>query len=58
MKDASAPARAISPGKGETVRVNFDMDRALHAGLKAYAARNGKTVKELLAEYVNSLPDA
>ncbi|GLK61367.1 chromosome partitioning protein ParB [Azotobacter vinelandii] len=58
MKDASAPPRAASPGKGETVRVNFDMDRALHARLKTYAVRNGKTVKELLAEYVNSLPDA
>jgi len=58
MKEASAPPRATPPGKGETVRVNFDMDRALHARLKAYAAMNGKTVKELLAEYVNSLPDA
>ncbi|MGV6476121.1 plasmid partition protein ParG [Azotobacter vinelandii] len=58
MKDASAPPRATLPSKGETVRVNFDMDRALHARLKAYAARNGKTVKELLAEYVNSLADA
>lgn len=42
--------------KPETVRVNFDLDREEHVKLKIYAAKQGKTVKELLTEYVASLP--
>lgn len=43
--------------KGATKRVNFDVTPEDHAKLKIYAAKQGKTVKELLTEYVRSLPD-
>jgi len=38
-------------------RVNFELSADQHAKLKIYAAREGKTVKELLTEYVRSLPE-
>ncbi|MBE0449046.1 MAG: chromosome partitioning protein ParB [Actinobacteria bacterium] len=38
-------------------RVNFELPAAQHAKLKIYAARQGKTVKELLTEYVGQLPE-
>ncbi|MGS6585418.1 chromosome partitioning protein ParB (plasmid) [Vibrio alginolyticus] len=42
--------------KGATKRVNFDVTPEDHTKLKIYAAKQGKTVKELLTEYVRSLP--
>jgi hypothetical protein len=41
---------------GTTIRVNFDLPAEEHTKLKIYAARRRKTVKELLTEYVSSLP--
>lgn len=38
-------------------RVNFELSAEQHAKLKIYAARQGKTVKELLTEYIRSLPE-
>ncbi|MGP9666373.1 hypothetical protein ACT3TY_17355 [Halomonas sp. AOP22-C1-8] len=38
-------------------RVNFELSADQHAKLKIYAARQGKTVKELLTEYIRSLPE-
>ena len=38
-------------------RVNFELSADQHTKLKIYATRQGKTIKELLTEYVASLPD-
>lgn len=38
-------------------RVNFQLSADQHMKLKVYAARQGKTIKELLTEYVASLPE-
>lgn len=38
-------------------RVNFELSSEEHAKLKVYAAKNGKTIKELLTEYVTQLPE-
>lgn len=38
-------------------RVNFELSADQHAKLKVYAARQGKTVKELLTEYIRGLPE-
>ena len=43
--------------KAATVRVNFDLDRDQHTKLKVYAAKHGKTVKEVLTELVAQLPE-
>lgn len=43
--------------KGAVKRVNFDVSADDHTKLKIYAARNGKTVKEVLGEFVRQLPD-
>lgn len=38
-------------------RVNFELSADQHAKLKIYAARQGKTVKKLLTEYIRNLPE-
>jgi len=43
---------ADTPG---TKRVNFDLSVDQHTKLKVYAAKQGKTVKELLTDFVESL---
>jgi hypothetical protein len=43
--------------RSEFARVNFDLDRDLHKKLKIYATQRGKTVKEVLTEFVVSLPN-
>jgi hypothetical protein len=40
-----------------TVRVNFDLGREQHTKLKVFAAKRGRTVKEILTDYVASLPE-
>ncbi|MFD2836553.1 hypothetical protein ACFS3C_08285 [Azotobacter vinelandii] len=37
--------------KGGPVRVNFEIDQAAHAKLKANAAKQGKTIRALLTAY-------
>jgi hypothetical protein len=55
---SKASAKTLSSmADRETVRVNFDLGREEHVKLKVHAAKQGKTVKELLTEYVASLPD-
>lgn len=41
----------------EMKRVNFQLPADQHTKLKIYAAKQGKTIKELLTEYVSSLPE-
>ncbi|ERF04122.1 hypothetical protein PA13_1028785, partial [Pseudomonas aeruginosa HB13] len=38
-------------------RVNFELSADRHAKLKIYAAKQGKSIKELLTDYVDSLPE-
>jgi len=38
-------------------RVNFQVSAKLHAKLKIHSARTGKSVKELLTDYIVGLPD-
>lgn len=38
-------------------RVNFQIPADQHMKLKIYAARHGKTIRELLTEYVAGLPE-
>lgn len=40
-----------------TKRVNFELSADQHTKLKIYAARQGKTIKELLTDYVAGLPE-
>lgn len=38
-------------------RVNFELSAERHVKLKIHAAKQGKSIKELLTDYVDSLPD-
>jgi hypothetical protein len=46
----------LSDNFGSMKRVNFELSAELHTRLKIYATKQGKTIKELLTEYVESLP--
>jgi hypothetical protein len=39
-------------------RVNFELPADQHTKLKIYAAKQGKTIKVLLTEYVSGLPES
>lgn len=56
-KSNKATTLASLADKAATARVNFDLDRDQHTKLKVYAAKQGKTVKEVLSDYVAQLPD-
>lgn len=56
-KSSKAATLASLADKAATVRVNFDLDRKQHTKLKVYAAKRGKTVKEVLSDYVAQLPE-
>ena len=43
--------------KKEKARVNFDVTPKQHMKLKVYAAKQGKTVKEVLTDFVEQLPE-
>ncbi|MGL5949498.1 MAG: chromosome partitioning protein ParB [Aeromonas sp.] len=38
-------------------RVNFQLSAVLHTKLKVYAANQGKTITEILTDYVEQLPN-
>ncbi|HGJ5866600.1 MULTISPECIES: plasmid partition protein ParG [Arsenophonus] len=41
----------------QSKRVNFDLTFENHLKLKMYAAKRGKTIKEVLTEFVDKLPN-
>ena len=56
-KSSKAATLASLADKAPTVRVNFDLDRDQHIKLKLYATRHGKSIKDVLSEYVAQLPE-
>ena len=42
-------------GSDKIKRVNFDLPEALHTRLKTYAASQGKSIKDVLTEFVERL---
>lgn len=55
-KTNKAATLASLADKAITKRVNFDLSAEQHTKLKVYAAKQGKTVKELLTDFVEQLP--
>lgn len=53
--NAANTMRILNEDEG-TARVNFDIPKAKHRALKAYAARQGKTIKELMVDHIDQLP--
>lgn len=51
----AARGRASMADAPDTVRVNFDLDRAEHVRLKIHAARTGRSVADILRELVAGL---
>ena len=56
-KSNKAATLASLVDKAATVRVNFDLDRDQHIKLKLYATKQGKSIKEVLSDYVAQLPE-
>ena len=56
-KSNKAATLASLSDKAATVRVNFDLDREQHIKLKLYATKQGRSIKEVLSDYVAQLPE-
>ena len=56
-KARAATLASLADDAGGMKRVNFELPAEQHAKLKIYAAKQGKTIKELLTEYVAGLPE-
>jgi len=56
-KTNKAATLASLADQKEKARVNFDLTPELHIRLKVYAAKQGKTVKDVLTEFVEQLPE-
>ena len=56
-KSSKAATLASLADTAATKRVNFDLSTDQHTKLKVYAAKQGKTVKELLTDFVEQLPE-
>lgn len=56
-KTKAATLASLADDAGSMKRVNFELSAEQHAKLKIHSAKVGKSIKELLTEYVDSLPD-
>ena len=56
-KARAATLASLTDDASGMKRVNFDLPTQQHTKLKIYAAKQGKTIKELLTEYIEGLPD-
>lgn len=56
-KAKAATLASLADDAGGMKRVNFELSAEQHAKLKIHAAKIGKSIKELLTEYVAGLPD-
>ena len=56
-KAKAATLASLADDAGSMKRVNFELSAEQHAKLKIHAARVGKSIKELMTEYVTGLPD-
>jgi hypothetical protein len=55
-KEAAVPANVFAE-KEKMVRVNFDLTKDEHTKLKVYAAKTGRSISEILREFVEQLSD-
>ena len=53
----AATLASLSDDAGGMKRVNFELPAEQHAKLKIYATKQGKSIKDVLSEYVASMPD-
>ena len=56
-KARAATLASLADDAGGMKRVNVELSVELHAKLKIYATKQGKSIKELLTEYVAGLPE-
>lgn len=55
-KARAATLASLSDDAGGTKRVNFELSAEQHSKLKIYATKQGKSIKDLLTEFVVGLP--
>ncbi len=53
----AGPTLSDLADQADTVRVNFDLDRAVHTRLKIHAARSGRSMADILRDLVGSIDD-
>lgn len=56
-KEKAATLASLVDVAGGMKRVNFELDASRHAKLKVHAIKTGRSIRELLTDYIDSLPD-
>ena len=56
-KNKAATLASLADSAVDMKRVNFELSADQHAKLKIYSVKVGKSIKEVLTEYVAGLPD-
>ena len=56
-KAKAATLASLADDASGLKRVNFELSAAHHAKLKIHAAKVGKSIKEVLTEYIDGLSD-
>lgn len=54
--DKAKTLASLADSADSMKRVNFELSAEQHTKLKICAAKQGKTIRELLTEYIESLP--
>lgn len=53
MKQKTVNLKAVANDKGPMVRMNFELGEAEHLKLKIFAAKNRRTIAEILRELID-----
>ena len=56
-KAKAATLASLSENAGVMKRVNFEISEELHTRLKLHSIQTGKSIKDLLTDFVRSLPE-
>lgn len=56
-KAKEATLASLSESAGAMKRVNFEISEELHTRLKLHSIQTGKSIKDLLTDFVRSLPE-
>lgn len=56
-RNKEAATLNVFDDRGKLVRVNFELTREEHTRLKVYAARSGRTISDVLREFVATLKE-
>lgn len=56
-KSKAATLASLSENAGAMKRVNFEISEELHTRLKLHSLQTGKSIKDLITDFIRTLPE-